>query len=89
MADFLYCLKNNFSIFGNIFIDSNSERCIVWYDHVSHWTSLNRVYDFQLILYPDGLIKINYRDMLGDTDSATVGIINQDGQIGLRQPPPI
>ena len=67
---------------GNVFIDSNSDRCIVWYDSVSHWTSLNRIYDFQLILYPDGLIKINYREMIGDMDSATVGIISQDGEVG-------
>ena len=69
---------------GNVFIDSNSDRCIVWYDNVSHWTSLDRVYDFQLILYPDGLIKVNYRNMVGDSESGTVGIINQEGNIGQQ-----
>ena len=69
---------------GNVYIDSNSERCIIWYDHVSHWTSLNRIYDFQLILYPDGSISINYREMLEDTDSATIGIVNQTGEIGQQ-----
>ena len=67
---------------GNVYIDSNSDRCIIWYDNVSHWTSLNRVYDFQLVLYPDGSIKVNYREMTGDVDSGTIGIVNQDGTIG-------
>ena len=67
---------------GNVYLDSNSERCIIWYDSVSHWTSLERLYDFQLILYPDGSIKVNYREMTGDVDSGTIGIVNQDGTIG-------
>ena len=69
---------------GNVFIDSNLDRCIIWYDNVSHWTSLDRVYDFQLVLYPDGLIKVNYRNMMGDTESATIGIVNQEGTIGQQ-----
>ena len=67
---------------GNVYLDSNSDRCIIWYDSVSHWTSLDRIYDFQLILYPDGSIKVNYREMTGDVDSGTIGIVNQDGTIG-------
>ena len=33
-------LDNNIGS-GNIFIDSSSEKCIIWYDHVTHWTSLS------------------------------------------------
>ena len=67
---------------GNVFVDSNLERCIIWFDNVSHWTSLERTYDFQLILYPDNSIKLNYRQMQGNIESGTIGIINQDGTVG-------
>ena len=67
---------------GYVYFDSNSDRCIIWYNNVSHWTSSNRTYDFQIILYKDGTIKMNYRDMgdLEDTDSATIGIVNESGE---------
>ena len=63
---------------------SNSDRLVIWYDHVVHWTSLERVYDFQVILYPSGKIDVNYREMLGNTESATIGIIDADGNYGLE-----
>ena len=67
---------------GNIYVDSSPQRCIVWFDNVSHWTSLERLYDFQLILYPNNTIKINYRQMQGNIESGTIGIINQNGDVG-------
>jgi hypothetical protein len=46
-------------------------------NYVSHFT-------FQAILYRDGTIDLNYRDMSGYyTGSATVGLENADGTIGL------
>ena len=47
-------------------------------------TSASRTYDFQIVLYKNGYIKINYRDMgdTDDTDSGTIGIINESGEIG-------
>ena len=69
---------------GYVYFDSDSEKCIIWYDNVSHWTSASRTYDFQIVLYKNGYIKINYRDMgdIDDTDSGTIGIINESGEIG-------
>ena len=32
-------------------ICSDNEKLVIWYDHVVHWTSLERVYDFQIILF--------------------------------------
>ena len=66
---------------GDVFFDSQPDKCIIWYDNVVHWTSLDRVYDFQIVLYPDGEINLNYREMIGDTDSATIGIVNYNGEI--------
>jgi hypothetical protein len=46
-------------------------------NYVSHFT-------FQAVLYPDGTIDLNYQDMSGYyTGSATVGIENADGTMGL------
>tara|TARA_A100001011_G_C14321233_1_gene850773 strand:+ start:3752 stop:8185 length:4434 start_codon:yes stop_codon:yes gene_type:complete len=67
---------------GYIYIDSYADKFIVWYDNVVHWTSDNRIYNFQIVLNRDGSININYKNMIGDTDSASVGIINEDGDIG-------
>ena len=69
---------------GNVRYHSNSERFVVWYDNVVHWTSLERVYDFQIVLYASGEIDINYQEMLGDIESGTIGIISPNGQYGLE-----
>ena len=69
---------------GNIRYHGNSERLVIWYDHLRHWTSPNRIYDFQVILYKTGEIKINYREMIGETDSATIGIIDANSNFGLE-----
>jgi len=69
---------------GNIRYHSNSERLVLWYDSVRHWTSDERIYDFQVILYKTGEIVVNYREMIGDTDSATIGIVDSNGNYGLE-----
>ena len=69
---------------GHVRYNANDERVVIWYDNVIHWTDYERVYDFQIVLYQDGKIDINYRDMEGTTGSATVGIIDNDGDYGLE-----
>ena len=69
---------------GQIKYHSNSERTVIWYDNVIHWSGDDRVFDFQVVLYPSGQIKINYRDMIGDTGSATIGMIDVNGDFGLE-----
>ncbi len=69
---------------GEIKYHSNSERTVIWYDNVIHWTGDDRVFDFQIVLYPSGKIKINYKQMIGDTGSATIGIIDINGEFGLE-----
>ena len=41
-------------------------------------------YTFQMILTADGRITYQYEAMTGETNSATVGIQNEDGSIGLQ-----
>ena len=69
---------------GYVYFDSDSEKCVIWYNNVSHWTSTSRTYDFQIVLYKNGFIRVNYRDMgdVEDTDSGTIGIIDELGEIG-------
>ena len=69
---------------GNIRYHSNNERLVVWYDNIRHWTSADRIYDFQVVLYSDGKISINYRNMNGATDSSTIGIIDFNENYGLE-----
>jgi len=69
---------------GQIKYHSNSERTVIWYDNVIHWSGDDRVFDFQVVLYPSGQIKINYRQMIGDTGSATIGMIDNNGDFGLE-----
>ena len=69
---------------GYVRYHSNSDRLVIWYDHVIHWTSFDRIYDFQIVLYSDGKIDVNYREMVGNTSSATVGIMDSNGNYGLE-----
>jgi len=69
---------------GQIKYHSNSERTVIWYDNVIHWSGDDRIFDFQVVLYPSGQIKINYREMIGDTGSATIGMIDNNGNFGLE-----
>ena len=70
---------------GNVRYHGNNERMVVWYDSVRHWTNSQIIFDFQIVLYSSGEIKVNYRDMQGiSDDGATIGIINSDGSIGQQ-----
>ena len=70
---------------GYVRYHSNSDRMVVWYDNVRHWTSSQIIFDFQIVLYSSGEIKVNYRSMDGiSDDGATIGIINLDGTIGQQ-----
>jgi len=67
---------------GNVYYNSNSARLVVWFDNVQHWPTNfeGSIYDFQIVLYASGEIKINYRSMQGLTNSATIGIQNSNAQ---------
>ena len=61
---------------GNVYYYSNgSDSLIVWFDDVIHYPgSQNGTYDFQMIIFENGNIKFQYRDISGNCDSATIGI---------------
>ena len=72
---------------GYVKYHSNSDRMVIWYEDVIHWTNNDIRHDFQIILFPTGDIDINYRSIEGvSNDGATIGIVNSLGTIGQQVP---
>ncbi len=66
------------------YYDEENGRFIVEWSGVPHYYNEGS-YTFEVILYPDGHIIMQYKDMMsGDTDEATIGIENADGTDGLQ-----
>ena len=68
-----------------VFYYGDEYRFVVWFNDVAHWYTNfeNSYYDFQIVLYPNGEIDLNYNTLSG-THDATVGIQNSSGNDGLQ-----
>ena len=64
--------------------DVANQRFIVQYDAVDHYGYTGGPYTFEVILYANGNIVYQYRDMVSLLTSATVGIENPSGTDGLQ-----
>jgi len=76
----------NETCLGDVYYHSNSDRLVVWFNNVAHWASEgfeNSVYDFQIVIYPNGDIDININSIEGNY-SATVGMQNASGTIASQ-----
>ena len=63
--------------------DPNSQYFVVWWDDVARWNpEYFGEFDFQIVLYNDGRFRVNYREMEGITNSATIGYQNGAGTEG-------
>jgi len=71
---------------GDVYYYSNEyDRLVIWFDDVIHYPGqFNGTYDFQIILFSNGNIKLQYRTVSGDTNSGTIGIQNAAGDDGLQ-----
>ena len=71
---------------GEVFYHSNDDRMVVWFNDVAHWPTNfeNSFYDFQIVIFKTGEIKFNYNNMVGISNSATIGIQNDSGNSGLQ-----
>ncbi|MCD4820005.1 MAG: T9SS type A sorting domain-containing protein [Candidatus Cloacimonetes bacterium] len=70
---------------GDVYYHSTSDSLIIWFDNVIHYPGMyNGTYDFQIILYATGQILLQYRQVSGDIDTATIGIQNEDASDGLQ-----
>lgn len=69
---------------GNVYYYSTPDSLVVWFDDVIHFVgNYNGTYDFELIIYENGEMLFQYRDVSGDIDSATIGIQNSDASDAL------
>jgi len=64
---------------GTVKYHSNGQQLVIWFDDVIHWTDTNRIYNFQIVIHSTGEINLNYESMIGNVESATVGIKSPDG----------
>ncbi len=67
------------------YYDAANTRFIVMYQNVSHYgtTTLGH-YTFEMILYPNGNVLVQYLDLQGTVNSASIGIENSTGTTGLQ-----
>jgi Zn-dependent metalloprotease len=70
---------------GNVYHYSDGDKFVIWFDQVAHWWTNfeDSYYDFQVVLYPDGKIDLNYNTLTGN-HSATIGIQDAGGSNGLE-----
>tara|TARA_B100000315_G_scaffold260807_1_gene325617 strand:+ start:6549 stop:9656 length:3108 start_codon:yes stop_codon:yes gene_type:complete len=70
---------------GEVYVHSNSERFVVSFNQVAHWWTgyENSFYDFQMVLYSNGEIQVNYNEITGN-HSATIGMQGENGSAGLQ-----
>ena len=76
---------NSSDMSGYVRYHTDENRAVVWYDDVVHWVgsgSTTGTYNFQIVLHKDGSINLNYSQMDGSTNSATIGMQNADGSVG-------
>ena len=69
---------------GNVYYHGNEDRFVVWFDEVAHWYTNyeDNFYSFQIVLYPDGNIDLNYQSIT-DISSATIGFQDAGADNGI------
>ncbi len=69
---------------GVIYYYAGSDSFVVQWQEVPHYAGGGGTYTVEMILTADGRITYQYQAMTDVTNSATVGIQNEDGSIGLQ-----
>ena len=68
---------------GEVKYYTDGQKLVVSYEDVVHWGD-DSPYRFQIIINKEGKININYAGMNGERESATIGIQNENGQVGQQ-----
>jgi len=70
---------------GEVYTHANADRLVVWFNNVAHWwaDNENSFYDFQMVLYSNGEVNLNYNSIIGE-QSATIGMQNHLGNSALK-----
>ena len=64
---------------GTVYFYSTIDSLVVTFDNVQHYPGQNDGnYTFQTIIYPDGKILMQYKNLSGDFNRCTVGLQNHD-----------
>lgn len=69
---------------GDVYVHSNDQRFIVEYNNVPRYNDATTRVTFQIELQRSGTIFYRYLRMVGNLNSATIGIENSSGTIGLQ-----
>jgi hypothetical protein len=70
---------------GKIYYYNDGSKLIIEYDHVVRYGTTDCIYTMEAILYPNGKIIYQYKEMTGArTNEATIGIENGTGTVGLE-----
>ncbi len=61
---------------GEVYYQQFLDKFVVTFDGVAHWWTNfeNTFYTFQMVLNSDGRVELNYYDMVGEVNSATIGV---------------
>ena len=64
-------MNKEMQILQGMLYHSNDERVVIWFNNVVRWNVDDwGEYDFQIVLYPDGMIRVNYNEMSGLLNSS-------------------
>ena len=74
-------LESSPDMSGRVKYYSDGQKLIVSFTDVAQWGENSR-FNFQIILFKNGHIDINYAGMSGDRTTGTIGIQNTDGTTG-------
>ncbi|MCF7911306.1 MAG: T9SS type A sorting domain-containing protein [Candidatus Cloacimonetes bacterium] len=69
---------------GVVYYQNFEDHLVVMFDDVMHFSgNYNGTYAFEVIIWADGRIKMQYHDLEGDIDTCTIGLQSSDFQEGL------
>ena len=68
---------NSSDMSGYVYYQQFEDSFVIFFDQVVHWVgsgSVTGTYTFQIILHNDGKIDLNYQEMIGSINTATIGV---------------
>jgi hypothetical protein len=68
---------------GNVYYKADADKFIVQFDNWKKYANTSSL-TFQMIMYRGGKVMVYYKSMAGTLNSATVGIENHTGTVGLQ-----
>ena len=72
---------NSSDMSGYVYYQQFENSFVIFFDQVAHWVGSGSVtgsYTFQIVLHSNGNIDLNYQNMTGDINSATIGVQGSD-----------